>query len=124
VVIATDSIRVQQAARAFGAEAILTSPDHPNGTSRLAEAAKLLGLAPDHIIINAQGDEPELEPALVDAAVSALTATSAPAATAAVPFAPSEDPSNPNLVKVVLRRDGTALYFSRALIPYPGTVHP
>lgn len=117
VVIATDDQRVADAAAGFGAECVMTRVDHPNGTSRLAEAAGKLGLGADAVVVNAQGDEPELEPALIDAAVAALVESAAPVATAAVPFAPSEDPANPNLVKVVVRRDGRALYFSRALIP-------
>lgn len=118
VVIATDDQRVVDAAGRFGAACILTRPDHPNGTSRLAEAAAILGLAPSDIVVNVQGDEPELEPALIDAAVAALDSGCADASTAAVPFAPDEDPANPNLVKVVVAADGTALYFSRALIPF------
>jgi 3-deoxy-manno-octulosonate cytidylyltransferase (CMP-KDO synthetase) len=124
VVIATDSIRVAEAARRFSAEAILTSPDHPNGTSRLAEAARTLNLSPDELVVNVQGDEPELEPALIDAAVAALQTCPAPMSTAAVPFGPGEDPANPNMVKVVLRDDGHALYFSRALIPFPRDTTP
>lgn len=118
VVIATDDPRVLEAARRFGAECVLTSPDHLNGTSRLAEAATTLKLSNHEIVVNAQGDEPELEPTLIDAAVEALVSAGAPVATAAVPFGPDEDAANPNLVKVVLAGDGTALYFSRALIPY------
>lgn len=118
VVIATDDARVAGAAQGFGAECILTREDHPNGTSRLAEAAQKLGLGPEEIVVNAQGDEPELEPALVDGAVAALRDSAAPMATAAVPFAPGEDPANPNLVKVVVRRDGRAMYFSRSMIPF------
>lgn len=118
IVIATDDGRVARAARAFGAECVLTSPDHPNGTSRLAEAAAKLGLPGDAVVVNAQGDEPELEPSLIDAAVGALESSGAPVATAAAPFWTDEDPGNPNLVKVVVAADGTALYFSRALIPF------
>jgi 3-deoxy-manno-octulosonate cytidylyltransferase (CMP-KDO synthetase) len=119
VVIATDDAQVQAAVTAFGGQSVMTSPDHPNGTSRLAEAARKLGLAPDAVVVNVQGDEPELEPALIDNAVAALERTGAPVATIAQPFDGAEDPANPNLVKVVLRKDGTALYFSRALIPFP-----
>lgn len=124
VVIATDDARVLEAARGFGAEAVLTRPDHPNGTSRLAEAAAQLGLGMDELIVNVQGDEPEVEPEAIDAAVGALTASEAdprgPAAigTLAVPFAEGEDPRDPNCVKVVLGARGRALYFSRSLIPF------
>lgn len=118
VVVAADDQRVRDALTPFKTRTILTRVDHPNGTSRLAEAADLLALESDDIIVNAQGDEPELEPALLDAAVDALHRTNCPVATAAVPFQPGEDPANPNLVKVVTRADGRALYFSRALIPH------
>lgn len=122
VVVATDSDRVMAAVRNFGGEAVMTRADHPNGTSRLAEAAALLGLAPDSVVVNVQGDEPELEPAVIDAAVHSLVSSGEPMATVASPFAfpttPDNDPANPNIVKVVLSVKGTALYFSRALIPF------
>jgi len=118
VVIATDDARVAGAAKGFGAESVMTRADHPNGTSRLAEAAAKLGLGAGEVVVNAQGDEPELEPALIDAAVGVLAGSGAPMATAAVPFAPGEDPADPHMVKVVVRRDGRAMYFSRALIPF------
>jgi len=117
-VIATDDEQVRAAVLAFRGECVLTG-EHPNGTSRLAEAARTLALGPDEIVVNVQGDEPELEPSVIDDAVAALVRTGAPVSTVAQPFADGEDPSNPNLVKVVLRADGTAMYFSRALIPYP-----
>jgi 3-deoxy-manno-octulosonate cytidylyltransferase (CMP-KDO synthetase) len=116
VVIATDDVRVAAAASRFGAESVMTRADHPNGTSRLAEAAGLLGLGSDDVVVNVQGDEPELEPSLVDAAAEVLG--DSPMATVAVPFVPDEDASNPNLVKVVVRGDGRAMYFSRALVPH------
>lgn len=118
VVVAAEDRAIVDAVHAFGGEAILTGP-HPNGTSRLAEAARLLSLGTDSIVVNVQGDEPELDPALIDAAVAALRSGDWPMATVACPFAPDEDPRDPNLVKVVRREDGAALYFSRALIPFP-----
>ncbi|MFO0832757.1 MAG: 3-deoxy-manno-octulosonate cytidylyltransferase [Phycisphaerales bacterium] len=119
VVIATDHPRVRDACAGFGAEVVMTREDHPNGSSRLAEAAAALGLAPTDIVVNVQGDEPETEPGVVDAAVAVLQRSGAEVATVASPFASGEDPENPNIVKVVLRADGCALYFSRSLIPYP-----
>ncbi len=119
VVIATDDERVASAVRSFGGTPIMTRVDHLNGTSRLGETATTLALHPRAIIINVQGDEPELEPALIDALVQTMRSTTAPVATLASPFQPGEDPTNLNIVKVVLRRDGTALYFSRSLIPHP-----
>ena len=123
VVIATDDRRVLEAAAGFGAEAVMTRADHPNGTSRLSEAAGLLGLAPDDLIVNVQGDEPELEPEAIDAAVDVLVAAERRAdgsaiGTVAVPFQSGEDPRDPNCVKVVLGLDGRALYFSRSPIPF------
>lgn len=118
VVIAADDERVLDIAAAFGARAVLTRADHPNGTSRLAEAAAVLDLADDAIVVNVQGDEPELDPFLIDAAIEALVDSDAPVATVASPFAADEDPANPNIVKVVTTAQGRALYFSRALIPH------
>lgn len=127
VVIATDADEVRAAADAFGAECVMTRADHPNGSSRLAQAADLLALPDEALVVNVQGDEPELDPAVIDAAVRALASSDAQSSTIASPFAPGEDPANPNIVKVVLARDGHALYFSRSLIPHPragGTVVP
>ncbi|MBS0191770.1 MAG: 3-deoxy-manno-octulosonate cytidylyltransferase [Phycisphaerales bacterium] len=119
VVIATDHQRVFDAVIAFGGECVMTSPDHPNGTSRLAEAARLLELPPNAIVVNVQGDEPEVETIVIESAVEALRANSqAQVATVAVPIGSPDEKANPNIVKVVLRQDGTALYFSRAAIPF------
>ncbi len=116
VVIATDDRSVVSRMTEYGAECVLTSHDHPNGTSRLAEAARVLGLSEDQIVVNVQGDEPELDPAIIDAAVEALIASGAPVSTVAVSMDRSAG-VDPNIVKVVRRSDGTALYFSRSLIP-------
>lgn len=130
LVIATDDERVRSAVEAFGGACVMTRADHPNGTSRLAEAAAKLGLADDDIIVNVQGDEPDIDPEVIHAAVGALTTSDAPVATVASPFQPGEDPTNPAIVKVVLRRAADAafaLYFSRSLIPHPrvaGVVEP
>lgn len=121
VVIATDDERVMHAARGFGAEAVLTSAEHPNGTSRLAEAAAKLGLAADAVVVNVQGDEPELDPSVIDDSVGALLrgeGAGAAIATAATVMGPGERAEDPNVVKVVLARDGLALYFSRSRIPF------
>lgn len=118
VVIATDAQEVADVVRARGGEVVMTSVDHPNGTSRLAEAAATLGLAPDQIVVNVQGDEPELDPSAIDHAVAAIQKTGAPVATVATPLESAADAANPAIVKVVLRLDGTALYFSRAMIPF------
>lgn len=124
VVIATDDAQVRAAVLGFGGECVMTSPAHPNGTSRLAEACDTLGLSGpadrDRVIVNVQGDEPEIEGILVEGAVGALLAAGqdVAASTVAVPFSAVEDSANPNIVKVVRRRDGRALYFSRARIPF------
>ena len=119
VVVATDDARIADAARAHGVDSCLTRSDHPTGTDRLAEAAIALGLADDAIVVNVQGDEPLLAPALV-AQMAALLA-SRPEAAIATACHPIHDPAeafNPNVVKVVLDRAGFALYFSRATIPW------
>jgi 3-deoxy-manno-octulosonate cytidylyltransferase (CMP-KDO synthetase) len=122
VVVATDSAEVSAALRGTGVEVVMTREDHPNGTSRLAEAAGMLGLASDALVVNVQGDEPEIDPGLIDETVSATARSGEPMGTLASPFRPGEDPRNPNIVKVVLRShpDGVAraVYFSRALIPF------
>lgn len=124
VVIAADDPRIMHAVEEFDGDAVLTSVQHPNGTSRLAEAAGILRLAEDDIVVNVQGDEPEIEGGLIDAVVEALEHSSAEVATAAAPFVSGEDAANPNIVKVVLRADSTALYFSRSLIPFPRASSP
>jgi len=118
VVLAVDDREVESIVRGFGAEAVMTSLDHPNGTSRLNEASRLLGLSGDTIVVNVQGDEPEMDASVIDAAVSLARNTTAAVTTVASPFAEGEDPNDSNIVKVVLRSDGTALYFSRSLIPH------
>jgi 3-deoxy-manno-octulosonate cytidylyltransferase (CMP-KDO synthetase) len=119
LLVATDHHAVQVACEAFGAEVVLTHPDHPNGTSRLEEAARLLGLPDDAIVVNIQGDEPEMEPELLDAVVAACIETGAEVATIASPFTSADNPNNPAIVKVVLSQAGLALYFSRSCIPFP-----
>lgn len=122
VVVATDDARIFDAVQAFGGEAVMTSADHPNGTSRLAEAVEILeerGQSPFKMIVNVQGDEPEVPAATIDLLVRGLAADeSADMATLASPFEADEDPTNPNVVKLVLDRQNRALYFSRSPIPH------
>jgi 3-deoxy-manno-octulosonate cytidylyltransferase (CMP-KDO synthetase) len=119
VAVATDSPRVQQAVSAAGVRALMTRADHPTGTDRLAEAADLLGLADDEIVVNVQGDEPQIPPELVaDVAALLRSSPDCSIATAAHPVATAEDWMSPNVVKVVLDAAGRALYFSRAPIPF------
>ena len=116
ILVATDDARIVDAVRAAGFEARMTDPAHPNGTSRVAEVARTLD---EELIVNVQGDEPQIEPALVDRTVEALAARpDMPMATLVSPFAPGEDPANPNIVKCVTAVDGRALYFSRSLVPF------
>lgn len=118
LIVATDDIRIADACAAFGANAVLTSPDHPTGTDRIAEAAASRPEATH--IINIQGDEPLIEPALIDALAHAIsTDLTLDMATAANPLDPA-DPAvaDPNVVKVVTTLDGRALYFSRSPLPY------
>ena len=120
VVVAADDAEIVAACAAHGVSAILTSADHPSGSDRLAEASTLLGLDDAAIVVNVQGDEPMLEPALIDA-VAALLATrdDCVMGTAAHPIADAADFDNANIVKVVLDASQRALYFSRAAIPWP-----
>ncbi len=117
VLVATDDKRIEKAAREFGAEVVMTSPDHPSGTDRIAEAtAKLRGIT--HVI-NVQGDEPLIDPLLVENLASALRRDpSVGMITAATPFADPGEAEDPNCVKVVVSSKGDALYFSRSRIPF------
>ena len=119
IVVAGDSPYIIAACHAHGIEAVLTREDHASGSDRLAEASQLLGLANDDIVVNVQGDEPLIDPALVQAVASALVAQpQAVMGTAAHAIEIATDFANPNVVKVVLDAKGLALYFSRAPIPW------
>jgi len=119
VVVATDDERVRDAVAAHGLVACMTRADHPTGTDRLAEAAIALGLADDEIVVNVQGDEPLLDPALMRSiAVLLQRQPDAAIATACHPIDDPAEAFNPNVVKVVLDAAGYALYFSRATIPW------
>ncbi len=119
VVVATDDVRIKVAVEAHGIAACLTAADHATGTDRLAEAAQQLGLSDDAIVVNVQGDEPLLSPALIRAVADLLAAhPDAAIATACHPITEPAEAFNPNVVKVVLDAKGHALYFSRATIPW------
>jgi len=123
VLIATDDSRIMEAAAAFGAEAVLTSPDHPSGTDRLAEAAAFVPEATH--LINVQGDEPLISPALIGELAARLAAD--PAIHMITAVHPLHDPAlqqDPNVVKAVLDVTGRALYFSRSPLPYQRTPQP
>ncbi|WP_332815218.1 3-deoxy-manno-octulosonate cytidylyltransferase [Ramlibacter sp.] len=119
VAVAADSPDIVAACRAHGVEALLTSPDHPSGTDRLAQASRLLQLGDDEIVVNVQGDEPLIDPGLIDAVAELLQhGGGADMGTAAHPLQDPGEFANPNVVKVVTDSAGLALYFSRAPIAW------
>lgn len=119
VVVAADDARILQACADHGVEAILTRADHASGSDRLAQACTDLGLDGDDIVVNVQGDEPLMDPDLINAVAALLPARpEASMGTAAHAIASLADYTNPNVVKVVLDARGLAHYFSRAPIPF------
>lgn len=122
VAVATDDTRIADAVTAFGGHALMTGAHHTSGSDRIAEAARQLSC---DVVVNVQGDEPLISPEAIDAAVAPLLADpSVVMSTLASPMAELRDADDPNVVKVVLDRNGNALYFSRARIPFarqPGT---
>ena len=117
VMIATDDTRISEACQSFGAEVAMTSSEHPTGTDRIAEAASSRPEATH--IINIQGDEPLIDPALIDQlGQSLLDDAGVSMATAANPISDDALMADPNVVKVVMAENGDALYFSRSAIPY------
>ncbi|RZT97963.1 3-deoxy-manno-octulosonate cytidylyltransferase [Rivibacter subsaxonicus] len=119
VVVAADDARIVAACAAHGVRAILTRVDHATGSDRLAEACTLLGLADEEIVLNVQGDEPLIDPALVDACAALLAARpECVMATAAHAIDTVEEFVNPNVVKLICDAQGRALTFSRAPLPW------
>ncbi|WP_017446242.1 3-deoxy-manno-octulosonate cytidylyltransferase [Gayadomonas joobiniege] len=119
VIIATDDERIQTAAESFGADVVMTSPEHDSGTSRIAEVIQLCGLKDDEILVNVQGDEPFIPTTIIDQVAANMSLyTEADMATLAVPVTEQAEIFNPNAVKVLTDKHGYALYFSRAAIPY------
>ncbi|MGB8993110.1 MAG: 3-deoxy-manno-octulosonate cytidylyltransferase [Desulfobaccales bacterium] len=117
--VATDDVRIREGVEAFGGRALMTREDHPSGSDRLAEAAVLLGLAPEDIVINIQGDQPVFPPDLISRLSEVLRRN--PAVVMVTPVRKLTDPAvaaNPNTVKVVFDRAGRALYFSRSPLPF------
>ncbi|MGK5054061.1 3-deoxy-manno-octulosonate cytidylyltransferase [Janthinobacterium sp. RB2P8] len=117
VIVATDHDSIRAACAAHGVEVCMTRADHPSGTDRIAEVARTLALPPDAVVVNLQGDEPLIDPSLLAACAAQISAT-VPMATCAHPLHEVLDAFNPNVVKVVLDKNGRALYFSRATIPW------
>ena len=117
VIVATDDQRILDAVHSFGGKAVMTSEKHHTGTDRIAEAIQS---DPADLIINAQGDEPLMSPAVLSKLIHLMRQTGVEMGTAAVPFqVTGRDPDDPNAVKVVVDRNSMALYFSRSLIPFP-----
>jgi 3-deoxy-manno-octulosonate cytidylyltransferase (CMP-KDO synthetase) len=119
VVIATDDNRVADTARAFGAKVCMTNPAHSNGTARIEEAIRLLAWPEDTVVVGVQADEPMMPPSLIQqVAGNVLVHPQASMTTLSMPIEHSDDLHNSNVVKVVTDKDGYALYFSRAPIPF------
>lgn len=117
VAVATDDERIVEAVRAWGGAAIMTATDHPSGTDRLAEAVRCIDA---NIVVNIQGDQPFIDPAMIDEAVQPLLDdASVDMSTVIHPITRSQDLEDMGVVKTVVDQCGNALYFSRSLIPYP-----
>jgi len=120
IIVACDDQRIADAIKPFGTEVMLTDPSHPSGTDRVAEVARRLeseGGEPE-VIINVQGDEPEIEAKTIDDLDKLMEESDCQMATAATRFHSPADPNDPNLVKVVVSQSGRAMYFSRSRIPF------
>ncbi|MEA2710600.1 MAG: 3-deoxy-manno-octulosonate cytidylyltransferase synthetase [Phycisphaerales bacterium] len=115
VIVATDDQRVVQALKPYGTIVTMTAPEHPSGTDRVWQVVREW---PGELIVNVQGDEPEIEPETIDGLIERMETTTDDVATAATAFPEGADPNDPNLVKVVTSVDGHALYFSRSPIPF------
>ena len=118
VIVATDDSRVEQAVEAFGGQVCMTSPNHESGTERLAEVVEKMAIPDDHIIVNVQGDEPLIPPSIITQVAENLANSQAPMSTLAVEISDEAEVFNPNAVKVLTDKDGYAMYFSRATIPW------
>ena len=119
ILIATDDSRIARASESFGAHVVMTEPTHASGTDRIAEVARARQWAPSDIVVNVQGDEPLIPPALIDQVAGLLlTNSNAHMATLGSPLTNLDQLLDPNVVKVVMDVTGRALYFSRAPIPW------
>ena len=114
-IVATDDERIVDALRPFGTRCVMTSSKHPSGTDRVAEVAMELN---DDIVVNVQGDEPEIEPGVIDGLIRRLENHDDDMATACTAFTDLDDVRDPNRVKVVSTLSGHAMYFSRSMLPY------
>jgi 3-deoxy-manno-octulosonate cytidylyltransferase (CMP-KDO synthetase) len=118
VVVATDDQRIADAVRSFEGQVVMTSPDHRSGTDRIAEVAAMKEFEHFGTIVNVQGDEPEIDPSVIDALIRLLEKTDVQMATAAAPFENAAEITNPGVVKVVIDQRRFAMYFSRSVIPH------
>ncbi len=119
VIVATDDVRIETAVKEFGGEVVMTSTEHQSGGDRIAEATTILGLDDDCLIVNVQGDEPDMPPSLINQVAELLESKpEAAMATASAPLENDEQLLDPSIVKVVTDKDDYALYFSRATIPW------
>lgn len=118
VIIATDDERIRRVAVSFGADCVMTSSLHASGTDRIAEVVRARGFRAQEIVVNVQGDEPLMPPAVIAAVAAALTCD-IDIATAVAPIESLAEFQNPNCVKALRALDGRALYFSRAPVPWP-----
>lgn len=114
-IVAADDPQIVDALRPFGTDVVLTDPIHPSGTDRIAEVARQIDA---ELIVNVQGDEPDIAPETIDALIERMIATGNPMGTVVTPFAAGRDVRDPNLVKAILALDGTAIYFSRSVVPF------
>ena len=118
VAVATDDERIRKVVEDFGGRVVMTSPDHRSGTDRCGEAARLLELTHDDIVVNIQGDEPFIRPDEINLLVRCFDDPDTDIATLVKRISPDEDPQNPNMVKVVFSSNNKAIYFSRYAIPF------
>ncbi len=127
IIVATEDERIVAAVKSFGGEVRMTRPDHPTGTDRVGEVAAALGLSDDDLVLNVQGDEPEISPTVLDRLITRMRDSTGEAliGTVAAKFdddGPKDGPGSPfdpNCVKVVVDAAGSAMYFSRSPIPFP-----
>lgn len=118
VIVATDDERIAEAVEGFGGRARMTASDHPSGTDRLQEAARLEGLSDEDVVVNVQGDEPLIPPEVINQVADNLLANDVPMATLTEPIDNPEDIFDTNIVKVISNEHQLAVYFSRAPIPW------
>lgn len=123
VTLATDDARIFDAARRLDVPVVMTGSHHQSGTDRVLEAAQLLGIDPEAVVVNIQGDEPCLEPMMLTELVTPFASSAVRVATLATPIG-ADEARSPDRVKVVRARDGRALYFSRAVVPYDRDAAP